>query len=145
MMPSRWSDFRRRARRLWDMRGTPLWSSLKRRGLLRRSRRISGVQRSAKISAALATGQNCRYPLMCIDSHGCGSISTSFFVLAGMVGRGADGIDASRLVAPAAGAYPVDGQHARRQRGYLVVPMREGTATEGRATRAVDRVQEGQD
>jgi len=51
-----------------------------------------------------------------------------------MVGRGADGIDASRLVAPAAGAYPVDGQHARRQRGYLVVPMREGTATEGRAT-----------
>ena len=41
------------------MRGTPLRRSLKRRVPHKSSRRISGVQRVQKISAAMATGQNC--------------------------------------------------------------------------------------
>jgi hypothetical protein len=40
------------------MRGTPRWMSLNRRAPMSSSRRMSGVQRSAKISAPSATGQN---------------------------------------------------------------------------------------
>jgi len=46
------------------MRGTPLWMSAKRRAPDSSSLRIKGVQRSAKTSAASATGQNWLYPFM---------------------------------------------------------------------------------
>ena len=46
------------------MRGTPLWMSAKRRAPDSSSLRIKGVQRSAKTSAASATGQNWPYPFM---------------------------------------------------------------------------------
>jgi Bacterial regulatory proteins, luxR family len=38
---------------------------------------MSGVQRSAKTSAPLATGQNCPYPAMSRDCRGSSSVASS--------------------------------------------------------------------
>src|SRR2546429_6018619 len=58
MTPALESAERRWVKRLREMRGSPNWISLKRWLPLSSSRRISGVQRSAKISAPRDTGQN---------------------------------------------------------------------------------------
>ena len=63
-MPACSSSFRRRESREDDISGTPRWRSLKRVLPHRSSRITSGVQRSAMISAARLTGQNCPYPLV---------------------------------------------------------------------------------
>src|SRR6266542_6544363 len=61
MTPAVASEARRWVRRLREIRGSPSWSSLKRWLPFSSSRRMSGVQRSAKISAPRETGQNWPY------------------------------------------------------------------------------------
>src|SRR5260221_5155978 len=62
MIPPSSSVRSRVVRRLWDIRPTPRWISLKWcRSKRTISRRINGVQRSAMTSLARDTGQTCSY------------------------------------------------------------------------------------
>src|SRR5262245_38910902 len=63
------------------MCGTPLAMSLKVAAPNSRFRTISGVQRSARISEARATGQYCRYVVTVTASRSRPAVSSSVFAL----------------------------------------------------------------
>src|SRR2546428_12339194 len=81
MTPALVSDTRRWVRRLRETRGSPSWISLKRWLPFNSSRRMSGVQRSANISAPRDTGQNWPYSGMCTVNASPRRAASSFFGL----------------------------------------------------------------